>query len=59
MGLSKKLYMKINEGLEHCNMQYELLRSKQEEEEYLFKHNKKHEKIQYTELHKVQGRCKK
>ena len=57
MGASKELYIRIQRELNYNNLQYQVLKSYEEEER--IKENKNYEKIQYSKLRKVQERSKK
>lgn len=57
MGASKELYIRIQRELNYNNLQYQVLKSYEEEER--IKENKNYEKIQHSKLRKVQERSKK
>ena len=57
MGASKELYMRIQQELNYNNLQYQVLKSYEEEQN--LKENKNYEKIQHSKLRKIQERSKK
>ena len=57
MGRSKELYIMIQRELNYNNLQYQVLKSYEEEQRV--KEDKNYEKIQHSKLREIQERSKK